>query len=429
MRSSAHLRVLAFTLLLAIPLSVGASGFSIFEQGAKASAMGGAFAATADDPSAIFYNVAGIAFQRNTASYAGATMITFNSEFRGSNDAFPGPGASSFFEDHTFILPNIYAVHPIGENLTVGFGTFTLFGLRTDWADGHTFPGRFISQDVNLKSASLQPSIAWKSSDDRLAVGAGVEYRISNFSLERNNAAINPFTQRIVDVAHVRLESEREAGVGYNVGVLFRPTDRIRFGLNYRSAMEIDYAGTATFQQIPTGSAMLDTIVRAQLPPNQDISTTISFPGMISAGVATTVRQWDVEFDVVYATWSEFERLLVEFAETPAVNLNVDQNYENSMSFRLGANRPVTDQWDIRLGALYDQTPQPVETVGPLLPDANRTGITFGFGYHGDHFRVDVSEMVLIFEERDTLDRSHDNFNGTYETVANLLTVNVGYEF
>jgi len=59
------------------------SGFGLFEQGAKATAMGGAFVATADDPSAIFYNVAGIAQQRRATVMAGATFINFSNEFTG----------------------------------------------------------------------------------------------------------------------------------------------------------------------------------------------------------------------------------------------------------------------------------------------------------------------------------------------------------
>ena len=53
------------------------SGFALFEAGAKAVAMGGAFAATADDPSAIWYNVAGIAQQRRGELLIGGTAITF----------------------------------------------------------------------------------------------------------------------------------------------------------------------------------------------------------------------------------------------------------------------------------------------------------------------------------------------------------------
>src|SRR5664280_201727 len=39
-----------------------AAGFALFEEGSKGNAAGGAFAATADDPSAMFYNPAGNAF-------------------------------------------------------------------------------------------------------------------------------------------------------------------------------------------------------------------------------------------------------------------------------------------------------------------------------------------------------------------------------
>src|SRR5881396_3270333 len=89
-----HLRRFSRTWVLISALilvggSAFGSGFSIFEQGAKATAMGGAFAATADDPSAIFYNVAGIAQQRHMAFYAGGTFINFANEFSGDpNDAF-----------------------------------------------------------------------------------------------------------------------------------------------------------------------------------------------------------------------------------------------------------------------------------------------------------------------------------------------------
>src|SRR5438034_8482872 len=81
------------------------SGFAIFEQGAKATAMGGAFAATADDPSAIFYNVAGIAQLRRTEFLAGGTAINFANEFRGDpNDPFAS-GTTGFYKRHTFVPP------------------------------------------------------------------------------------------------------------------------------------------------------------------------------------------------------------------------------------------------------------------------------------------------------------------------------------
>src|SRR5258705_4907594 len=79
-----HLRSLRLLIvtLMACLLSATAfgAGFSIFEQGAKASGMAGAFVATADDPSAVFYNPAGIANQRELSVLARATFLQFTEQ-------------------------------------------------------------------------------------------------------------------------------------------------------------------------------------------------------------------------------------------------------------------------------------------------------------------------------------------------------------
>src|SRR5438876_7741942 len=111
------LRAIRNTFRLLIPLALfmttGAafgSGFALFEAGAKAVAMGGAFAATADDPSAIFYNVAGIAQQRRGEVLFGGTAINFQNQFRGDpNDLFTAGTQGGYYRAHTFVPPNAYA--------------------------------------------------------------------------------------------------------------------------------------------------------------------------------------------------------------------------------------------------------------------------------------------------------------------------------
>ena len=78
MRFTTRVLLLVSVAALLSTSAVFASGFMIPEQGAKASSMAGAFTAIADDPSAIFYNVAGIAQQRRLSGIAGATFITFD---------------------------------------------------------------------------------------------------------------------------------------------------------------------------------------------------------------------------------------------------------------------------------------------------------------------------------------------------------------
>lgn len=428
--SSFRFITIALITLSIAPLGF-AAGFAIFEQGAKATGMGGAFSATADDPSAIFYNVAGIAYQRKAAAMAGGTLIGFRNEFTSEDYEYPGPGTTENYEDHLFTPPNAYFIMPIGENATFGFGVFTPFGLRTHWENQESFSGRFIAQDTNLKVFSAQPSFAWKTSNGKFAVGVGAEYRTSKVTLEKNLASVNPFTLQIADIGHVVLTSdEMNDAWGYNVGFILRPTETWSFGVNYRAPITIDYKGKADFTQIKTGNAQFDAIVATQLPPDQNIKTAIDFPDMLHIGIATTaIPTWTIEFDAVMTGWSEFQKLVVDFQNASTPDLVNNEQWKDAWSYRLGANKKVNDEWQVQLGVLYDETPQPVWNVGPLLPDSNRVGLSFGVEFTRGNWMLAMSDLYLPFEDRNTLGWNQDHYNGVYETTANLMSMNVGYKF
>lgn len=83
MKAKAVFYLLALS--LALPMASMGAGFHIREQGAKAMGMANAFVAQADDPSAVFYNPAGIAFQEGTAISLGVTIINVpETEFKGT---------------------------------------------------------------------------------------------------------------------------------------------------------------------------------------------------------------------------------------------------------------------------------------------------------------------------------------------------------
>lgn len=422
-------RFLVISAILAVSSAAFGSGFSIFEQGAKATAMGGAFAATADDPSAIFYNVAGIAQQRHLTVLAGGTTINFGNEFRGDPNDPLTVGQKGEYNAHTFVPPNAYIVVPWGQNLTFGVGVFTPFGLRTDWRE--PWAGRFVSRDANVKTVSVEPAVAWQTTDGRIAIGVGAEYRRSHISLNRNNSAFNPLTGRIIDTANAYLTSDWDNAWGWNAGLLFKPSDTWRLGVSYRADMTIDYKGDGHFTQILTGTP-LDPVVAAGLPPDQGIKTSINYPSTLIAGIATTAigHNWDIEGDVTHTTWSRFKELSVAFDTTTALNFTRPQNWEDTYSYRLGANKKVNDTWDVRFGVLYDENPQPLAGVGPLLPDSDREGASFGIGYHHGPWILDLTEFALHFKTRSTNGISqNDNFHGTYKTNANLISFNFGYRF
>jgi long-chain fatty acid transport protein len=422
------LRTLFTTVCLVTAVTASGAGFSIFEQGAKASGMAGAFVATADDPSAIFYNPAGIAQQREMTVLAGATFINFTNEFTGDPNSEYTAGTEGKYDRHTFVPPNMYATLPIGENLTVGVGVFAAWGLRTDWAD--PWVGRFISRDADLKTTSVQPTVAWQTSNGKLAVGAGVEYRRARVILNQNLPLLNPFNGRVVDIGNARLASDYGDDIGWNLGVLFKPTDRLRIGASYRSDMDIELDGEADFTQISTGNAQLDAVVKAGFPQDDTINTVFPFPAIAAVGVAfSPTERVDVELDITHMTWSRFEALSVDFTNQPARSFVREQNWNDSSAYRLGTNIQATEHWDVRLGTIYDENPQPTESVNPLLPDADRISFTLGAGWHRGPFIVDAAAFVVHFKDRSTGGVNPEGFEGTYETDAVLWCLNLGYRF
>ena len=102
-------------------------------------------------------------------------------------------------------------------------------------------------------------------------------------------------------------------------------------------------------------------------------------------------------------------------------------NYKDAMNYRLGFKYVASPTSEWRFGMVRDFTPQPSSSVGPLLPDATRNGLTAGYGRTGGKkFTWDLALMYLPFKKRTTLD-NQDGYNGTYDTTAFLLGATVGW--
>jgi long-subunit fatty acid transport protein len=65
----------------------------------------------------------------------------------------------------------------------------------------------------------------------------------------------------------------------------------------------------------------------------------------------------------------------------------------------------------------------------PLLPDANRNGYNIGLGYKfNEQWRVDAAYFFLKFDQRKA-ENTVIMFDGTYNSTANLIGIDVGYTF
>ncbi len=426
-------RAVMITTLLCVALSGAAlgAGFSIYEQGAKALGMGGAFAAVADDPSAMFFNPAGLALVEGRQLYAGPSLIMVpGKKFSGVNP-YPGYGVEETTTTDLFYPVNAYYAHQLNEQWVVGAALFSPFGLKVEWEEPETFSGRYYSTLSNLVPFFFGGTAAWKV-NDKLALGGGVMMVHSKVELEqhlaRNVVGLDDISP-IIDVGTVALEASNGVDFGFSFGALLSPTDKLSVGFGYRSEVEVTYDGDADFTQLMTGNPQVDGVIGALFPQDQDASLTFSFPMQWSLGLALEPNEdWTLAFDLSQTGWSSFDRLVVGF-EDPDLELDEPQNWEDVFSYRFGAEWRCRPDWALRAGGYLDDNPQPDETVSPLLPDADRTGLSLGFGHTFGKYTLDVYDLAVIFDERSTNGVQMNDFNGTYKSFVNIIGLNLGIQF
>ena len=425
------LGVLALGALTTGPMH--AAGFAIFEQGAKAEGMAGAFTAQADDPSLLFYNAGGLAFVGKTEFSVGATYITTTkADFEGANP-FPGDGYRAKQKSLSVFPPHAYAVGSINSQWKWGLGIETPFGLTTEWENPDSFAGRFLSTKASLRAFDINPTIGYQITPD-FGIGIGAIGRISDVELDRQVGAINPFTLQAASIAKVKLDGDFNEGYGWNVGLLDKVTSYFSIGLSYRSAITVDYDGHARFTQVPSGNANYDAVVAGQLPFNQNlpVKTSIKYPDSASLGFAFTLTpELVVEADVNRTGWGRFDQLTIDFtgAGQDGFDSVIPEKWKSVFNYRAGVrwSSSTISQW--RFGILYDKTPQPEQTVNPLLPDADRTGVSLGYGYTGHAFKADFALTYLDFKDR-TRGKSFAGdgpFFGTYSTRALLFGTTLSF--
>jgi long-chain fatty acid transport protein len=426
-----HGRVLLVAAMIVVAPSLGwGSGFALFEVGGRAGAMAGAMTAVADDPSALFWNPAGMAFQTDDGIKLmfGTTLIAPEQTFYGESP-YPGDGYTAEQVEQIFFPVHFYLGIPVNDRLEVSFSLMNPFGLGTEWEDD--FLGRYISKKADLMVFDLGVSMAYKLSDN-VAFGIGVDYMTATIELIRNVGLINPFNQRLTDVAEVRLKSDGiNSAWAWNAGLLWKIGAGFTFGASYRSEFTITGEGTGKFSQMPTGYPEFDAVLGTFLPfdENLPITASFAFPDFWNVGLSWQNEKWTLSGQYGVMGWSAYQELPIIFPENPEFSSVIAENYEDADQYRIGGEYRASQHWAFQLGYLFDETGQPVESMSPLLGDGDRTAYTGGLSYYTDRFRFDLGLEYVETETRSTGGNSNDSFEGTYEGNSPLVHMSFTIKF
>lgn len=418
------LALLCVLLLTAAPAALGA-GFSITDQGAKAMGMAGAFTAVADDPSAVYHNPGGLAFFERASLAGGVVAERLNdSQFRG---LAPGLGAGETGEQEIDLLyPAAHAawVQPLRPGMTFALGVHTPYYLSTDWRDPDGFPDRTLALTSEIRTLDANPTLAFRLGK-KLGLGLGVVVRATDVSTSRRLQRPDPRRPNAdpLDVALVEAETDVETGVGWNLGLLHRPTCCVAWGLSYRSGVDVDYVGSAVLTQIATGDDQFDELIAASLPFGDELAlgTSLDFPAVARAGVSFRVSPaLRLALDVDWTEWSRVQSVTFTLPNDPELGSNVELLFDDALGARLGLLWESRTGTRVTAGVAFEESPQPSSTVGPFLPDADRTVVAVGWGKDW----LDAALSWVQLDDRTVRD-SVEDLNGIWSTDSLRLGVTV----
>ena len=385
----------AATLVL-LPGTAFALGIRIVDQDAFATARGEAFTATADRPSAIYYNPAGITQLDGTQAQYGVYAITLDASV---NPALPGAkDLDTKFEYQA--APQFYLTYksPTAP-VAMGLGIYAPFGFGLEFPDDASF--RTLAKKGRIQYLSINPVFACEITKT-LSVAVGGSINHGRVKLARG----------IVTEGDEFLFKGDGVGYGFNAGILWNPHPMHSVGLTYRSATSIDFSGHS----------------RVRIPgfdSESDADLNYHFPQTIIAGYSfRPTPDWNFEFDVDWTDWDSLNTLTLRQSSG---NVPLPFNWESSCLYEFGVTRKLPRGFSVSAGYVYSENSVPNESFNPLIPDSNRHIISAGIGQTLDRFNWQLACQYTYGPHR-TIDNG-TLADGDYSFKSTAVTFAVGYRF
>ena len=391
------MRVFVWQTLVLIGLSPGCLfglGIRIADQDPFATARGNAFAATADNPSAIYYNPAGITqLEGQNASYS-IYAIYLNSHYTSAS------GTEVDTKDEIQAIPHLYYTYSMKEwPLTLGVGVYSPYGLGLEWPVNGPFNALATEGRIIYFTANPVAAVKLCSS---LSVAAGVTINYSQAQLKRGlGFAPGEFKFKGDDL-----------DVGYNVGIFWHPYPRHTFGVNYRSATTMEFSGHA---EIPNY--------------REDASARFRFPQNIIVGWSfRPTTNWNFEVNVDWTDWDDLDT--VSLNAGPLLSGPVAFNWRSSFFYEFGATYFFENDFHLSGGYIFSENSVPqTSDAFPAVPDSDRHIFSVGIGRRYRRLSWDAAYQLAYGPRRSVNGTRFALADGRYEFISHALNLSIGYTF
>ncbi len=346
---------------------------------AKGYGLVGAFTGLADDPSALYYNPAGLVQVKGTVAEFGTNFVFPTVRYRDANS-----------NDHSSIKkalsPYLYitsdALHPV----VLGFGAYSPFTSNTSYVQGPSFSPRRSFLVRSDYTAGLAYEIT-----EKLSAGGGFTLSYG----QQDGQSTRSFG--------VHVEESSGFGTGGVLGVLYRPFKQLQAGVAYRLRETVHFKGKAS-----------------QATTRDNFSAKLHFPQTLSFGLAVRPVEFaTLTFNLDWVEWSYYKKVRREFDvltdfEDPVKGRNL---YELSYGIEI---EPKKD-WVLRAGYFFDDEFAPSENIVPTAIDVAMHVVGLGLTKKFTSSEIHLGYNVALGAKRSVADSP--NFSGNYDLTAHLLTL------
>lgn len=411
------------------------SGYQVLLQGNRTTGMGNLGVMMYSDASSLFFNPGAMGFLDHNSIQIGFNPIFANTTYWNSETENSNYIANS---DNPMGTPfHVFAVWgPQDGKFKFGIGAFTPYGSGVNW--GNEWAGRDLLNELTLRAIQIQPTVSYKISS-RLAIGAGLDVTIGSVKLMKSILQDGRIDGSNYGEGSATLDGSATTAFGFNIGILYKPNERLDIGLDYRSEVAMKVEDGSTEFIVPTS-------LSSYFPANNTFNAELPLPSVISAGLTYHINEnFEIGTQFDWVGWGTFESLDISFGETTALleNTSSPRNYEDSWVIHLGGEYRLESNLQLRAGFYYDKTPVQDGYMTAETPDNDRIGLTAGLGYSiGERFQLDLSFLYINSAKREQTEQhaidagtfdpvagTRDVLSGTYKLNALIPGLSIAYKF
>jgi long-chain fatty acid transport protein len=341
----------------------------------------------ASDPYTAYGNPAGMAFLSGPQIQFNLNGILPSVDFAGANTISSPVSGSASNVVQAAATGGLAVTAPINDKFSIGLAVATPFGQRV------AYPANWVGTYQSLVSSITDVSVSLAASikvTDNLSVGFGPVIDLFEARLTQGLNMYGVLAQNmpVANAAYLNAAGTTtgdmhgtDTGIGGNIGVMYRLDPHTNIGLDYRSKIEHSINGTQTITPSAAISTASPVLAAGISSLSSNASTHVTLPDSLTIGVTHEFSdKLRVMAEAQWTGWSVLKSIVVNTGSA-TTSSTLNENWHDTYYAGVGADYRLTEQFTLKGGLGFDQSPVTLSNRTTRIPDANRTIVSIGFGY------------------------------------------------